>query len=172
MAVTLVSKTQIGATTWVLTWTRTGALTYIYYDARLAKTTDLLTATVEIAVGESLAIYLSDDPLDLPPPAFSGHVNLQWAADGGASYYTIEEYVDAEWVEKARVYSGAAGWCQKQTRYLEDETTHLMRIVPYTAAGVPGTAQEITIIMCRPPDAPGVAFTVDGSNRIVASVPT
>jgi hypothetical protein len=46
--VTFTVNRQSGGTTWWFEWTRTGALTYVYFDGVLVRTTDQLWLQIEV----------------------------------------------------------------------------------------------------------------------------
>jgi len=165
MSVTFDIQEQRGPTTWYFAWSSTeDEPSYrVYIDGELIDTTPRAWRQVEVEAGEQIQIEVRDDAT-APQSAYPGRVYLSWIAaeedDGtAADKYQVDEYVDSEWTTRDTIESHGESWFQWRSRYLEDCTTHLFRVIPVMTSGNEGTTLNFSVLMVRRPDRPTATYS-------------
>ena len=127
------------------------------------------SCVVTVGAMASLSVFVSDDSADAPSEVCPGRMTLRWWASEtpAAGYYSIEEYVAGEWVERAKVLDNGAGYFTWQSRWLEDVTTHQFRVVAAGADENQAAAVTVSGFVVRYPDPPDVTYTYDDSTNTV-----
>jgi hypothetical protein len=136
---------------------------YLYVDGILVERTTRPWKQITLTPGEQVQFEVLDDGATLPQAAHPGRLTLAWYADpdAPAERYRLDEYTDGEWVA-GQVAIPAVGqtYFRMVTRYLEDNTTHQLRVVPVASNGEEGTPWLVTVKMVRRPDPVAVAHSV------------
>ena len=160
--VTIESLTKIGMYSWRLKYSSDleDPIFYIYLDGVIIAETPQTQYDIAINMNESSVIEVLDDPDTQPMQIFPGKVRLGWFFVEGTDYYRIDEYIGSEWVERYRMPENN-GYLSWQSRFLEDNQTHIFRITPVGTNGNEGTAKQFAVLMCRRPDVPDVTYTYD-----------
>lgn len=114
---------------------------YIYLDGVIIAETPQTQYDIAINMNESSVIEVLDDPDTQPMQIFPGKVRLGWFFVEGTDYYRIDEYIGSEWVERYRMPENN-GYLSWQSRFLEDNQTHIFRITPVGTNGNEGTAKQ------------------------------
>lgn len=173
MAITSFTQTPISASLWRLNFTSDDpdAVFRIGVDGVLVGTTQNTYWDVAVSPGEHVIVEVYDDNTAFVA-TYPGRVTLAWDAVENAAYYSVEEYVDAEWVVRqevpAQVRKTHYTW---PTRYLEDVTDHQFRVRPFGENGLVGYVRSFNFKMVRYPDPATVAFSYDsGTGEITATV--
>lgn len=108
----------------------------------------------------------SEDTLLYAP---TGTALLSWnAGDPTVAYYTVEQFIDAAWVERQRV-QGVLGqsYFEWESPLLDDVTEHSFRVTPVGINGATGDSQEYRLKMVRLPDIPRATFVYDsGTGKV------
>lgn len=119
---------------------------------------------INVASGEHPFIEVLDKANAIPSIAFPGRVTLNWQSAGN-DHYVIREFVSSVWTDVGTVQDTGAGAFTFRTRWLEDDTTHSFRVVPFDAAGNEGTPLGFSFLEVRHPDAPAHSITYNPSTR-------
>ncbi len=166
MAITELPPQQIDEATWRLRWTSnlTPPVTFrVYQDGRLIAQSISGDGTGELVVaippGEQVDIEVMDHETQRPRLAYPGRLTLNWLRVDAAAYYRVDELVDAVWTERAQVQESGQGAYRWQTRFLEDEQTHQLRVTAVGTNGNESTALSFSCDMVRAPSVP--AWTPD-----------
>jgi hypothetical protein len=133
----------------------------VYVDGRLALETDLAEYLLRAEAGEYPVIEVLDDPDALPESLHPPRLDLWWLAVLAADYYRVDEYVNAAWIERARLREDGSGAYRWRSRVLEDEAVHEFRVVAVGADGNEAMAVERSALMVRVPDPPDAAYVYD-----------
>lgn len=137
---------------------------YIYIDGLLVATTTQTEYIAAVNSGDEVIAEILDDPDAVPMQVFPGRVRLGWFAVTNTNYYRIDEYVESEWRERARITDNG-GYMQWQSRFLEDCQSHLFKITPIGTNGNEGDEKQFTILMVRHPDTPDVSFEYSNTTK-------
>lgn len=98
---------------------------------------------------------------------FSPLVKFQWRGQSDASYYQVQQYVDAEWTAKAMVKENGTGYYSYESIPLTDDTTAEFRVVPYDIRGYAGLPLPITHTIVRNPPPPAVAYAYSAGTGLL-----
>lgn len=158
MAISSVTGTWVGSTSWRISWTAgAGESADVYVDGVLVVSTNATDCIVGLDDSAVVDVVLAGTE---PAEAFPRRLTLAWAGDADAAEYRIEEYVGTTWTWRQTVANDGRAYFSWKTRVLEDETTHQFRITPYDAAGNAGTAETLSTLMVRVPDVPSVTWSI------------
>ena len=200
MSVTINQPQQIGFRSWLVSWSsdRDNPVFYIYQDGKVIDVTTMTQKVFSVDEGESLNIEIidgradavnlrcDDDPdlhCDDDPylrcdgsyalfkiTTYPGRLTLHWYASTDTLYYKIEEYVSAEWIERAQVYDLGEGYFSWKTRPLEDSEIHQFKITPIGENNNEGTPKTFSCVMVRNPDEPDVGYSYgDDTKKVTIS---
>lgn len=168
MAVTEYAPEPIDEMSFRLRWTSdlTPPVTFrVYQDGRLILNSisgdGTGEAIVTVGPGEQVDIQILDNDTERPRLAFPGRLTLNWLRVAAASYYRLDELVDAVWTERAQVPESGQGAYRWLSRFLEDEATHQFRVTAVGANGNDSTALEFSCLMVRAPSVPAHTFVYD-----------
>ena len=171
MTVTIDSYKLISENNYELKWSSdlSSPLYYIYKGGSLFLTTYKEELEIILQPGENSVIEILDTAA-APTTIYRDRVALWWYAVDDVDYYCVDEYVDAEWVQRARIPEDNRRAYQWITRSLEDVTEHKFRIVAVGINGSESTAREYTLLMVRNPDVPELTYTYDSNtNKLTIS---
>lgn len=160
MTVTYQPLREIAADQWLLEWSSdqssptylvwvNGEIVSIQTDASI--TIDSTTEpVVEVDDSGGDTIEQQDNP---------GRAVVQWFGLSAASYYLVQQYVDAAWTTIDTVFEDGRGYYSSTSGWLADVTTHQFRVVPYDSGDNAGTAVTFTVDIVRNPDVPAVGYS-------------
>lgn len=175
MAITELPPQQIDEATWRLRWTSdvTPPVTFrVYQDGRKIAESISGDGTGELVVaippGEQADIEILDHATQRARLAYPGRLTLNWLRVDSASYYRIDELVDAVWTERTQVPESGQGAYRWQSRFLEDETTHQFRVTAVGSNGNESTALSFSCDMVRAPSVPAVTYTYNAGDGTVS----
>jgi len=170
----LIRSNRDGSAVYRLSWSSSlDDPTYYLYDLSTGK---LLYSgpqpgyTLVSPAGVPLTFWVTDDNEESLPATYPGRMTLRWYEVTNASYYLIEEYVDAVWTVRARVPEDGRWVYNWQSRYLEDATTHEFRISAVDTAGNASAVVAFSELLVRRPDPPQVEYSYDeGTKKVTIS---
>ena len=137
------------------------ALTTESYDFRGVGYEDLAPPLEILNDGDSVENTLY-------PPRFT----LQWRGIQTASGYAVQQWLSAAWVEVANITERGEGyylWTSDSVEGLEDQATHLFRVIALNLAGSEGTPLAFTSDITRNPHTPDVAFAITAGDVVVSA---
>jgi hypothetical protein len=159
MAVTLISETRLGPTTWLLTWSSNATPPVTYYvvrDGVLVGTTQLTSMQFEVVPGDDVAIGVYDAIGDISTSLpLSGRIMLFWTAVEGASCYQIR---DGSGVTVDTVRSNGETIFRWTSQAQTDGVLAVFTVTPLSQTGIAGTPIPFTGRIVRTPPTPIVTY--------------
>ena len=125
---------------------------------------------VTVGIDESVFLEVLDKACQIPSIAFSGRMRVNWQAVVGATQYRVEEFVSAVWTARATITDRGEGAFEFVSRFLEDVTAHLFRVIPIDAAGNEGSPLTFTSLMVRHPAPPNVGYVYNGAGTPTVTI--
>lgn len=171
MAIILpVRYTQTGPTRFVFTYESDidDPTFYIYINGDFVTETNETSYEVTAPLNTQFQFDVLDNPDELPEEFFPGTITLLWNGTPDTVSYRVDEYVDSTWVAKRVVIHDDKRLFHYDSELLDDSTVHRFRVVPIDAQGRSGTALEFEAEMCRFPDSPSQAISIDSGEFVVA----
>ncbi len=172
MTVSILSMTLASPFAWLITWESDtpGATFSVYIDGVLAARGSMTEIRVPVS-GRSPVIEIRDDAAD-PTKHPSDRVRIQWRAStmaggepgDGIDHYRVEQWVDPDWVEQARVLEEGLGYYAWTSGPLADGQSFSFRVVAVADIGAESTEAELDTLMVRLPDPPAVTATWDAGD--------
>jgi len=140
---------------------------YVYRDGVLIATTKQRSMMFSGQAGEQVVVEVLDDADGIPVAAYPGRVWLRWKPSTDTAKYRVEEYVGAAWTARASILHDGRLRYTFRTRYLEDSTTHLFRVVPVGENGNDGTPKTWSVLCIRHPDVPDASYSYASGTGLV-----
>ena len=158
--VTVDEPVQIGRRTYRITWSSTNSAPryYIFKGGDLWQVTDIEELILGIEPGDSMPLTITDCPQIVAPVRFDGRLDLRWRATDGTEHYRIEEFIAAAWTLVRKIRDQGEVAFRHRTRYLEDDQTHMFRVIAVGDNQNQSPATLLTVLMVRNPDIPNVSY--------------
>jgi len=99
------------------------------------------------------------------PPRFL----LQWRGLQVAVAYTVEQFINAVWVEVVQVMEEGKGYYSYTTDPLSDGDIHLFRIIAFDQATNSGIPLAFTSVITRNPAPPDVGIAITAGDIVVSA---
>lgn len=162
---------------WFFEWSSTGAEYYriVLQGREIDKVADIPSSMQSYTYqGANFIAY--PPPLEIVPSdagMADSEINkpfliIQWYGVE-ASYYAIQELIDADWRDMFRIEEIGAQVYSWSTPLLADQTTHNYRVLAYNSIEQASTPLEFDIDVVTPPEFVDTDFTIDyvGTNIVL-----
>lgn len=157
---------------------RTGTFSVRYYWSGVAPY-DVWLDGVKVLAGSTLTNYAAQttDGTTNPLPAievldstdtitaeskqYSPLVYFQWRGQSDASYYQVQQNIDAAWTPMAMIKEDGGGYYNFESTAQTDGIDAEFRVVPFDTRGYQGLPLPVTHRVTRNPAPPAVAYSYD-----------
>lgn len=166
------TATRIGSYSVKYDWSGTAPYDVWLNGVLVLNQTSLTTYTAQTTDGTTNplpAVEITDDTdTDTAESKhYSPCVRFQWRGQSDASYYQVQQYVDAEWTPINMVKENGAGYYSFESSAQVDDTTAEFRVVPYDARGYAGLPLPITHAVVCNPAPPAVEYTYSAGTGLL-----
>jgi hypothetical protein len=145
------------------------AVFYVWLDGRLFGSTALAFMDVPVGINQIAQVDVFDNPATVPAAVYPATVTLVWEVGEEVAMSRVEQFVTDAWVVRGQIPATGSGMGRWESAPLADGATHLFRVVTVdgTGRGTP-VPRDFSGVMCRWPDAPSAAVSVDEGEFVIA----
>lgn len=171
MAISAFTTEKTGSAAWLYEWTGTSPFDVYRDDGELLlKQTTLTSLTVEgpdLLEPPALLVRDASDTGLAEIVEFSPRVTIQWRGESTASFYKVQQFVDAAWVNRKVVVEAGLGYYRDETLALTDVTTASLRVISFDEEGNESEPLLVDVFVVRNPPPPSISISYSSGTGLI-----